>query len=54
MKTLAVHLYGDISEDVPAAETVEVEQDVTCVARELNAAICMRGHAVTIWARGKK
>lgn len=45
---LPVHLYGDVRQDVPAAEAVEVEQDVTCMACELNAAICSRGHAVTI------
>lgn len=48
VKLLSVHLYGDISQDVPAAEAVEVEQDVTCMACELNAAICSRGHAVEI------
>lgn len=45
---LSVHLYGDISQDVPAAEAVEVEQDVACMARELNAAICSCGHTVKI------
>lgn len=48
VEMLSVHLYGDISQDVPAAEAVKVEQDVACMARELNAAICSRGHAVTI------
>lgn len=46
MKILSVHLYGDISQDVPAAEAVEVEQDVACMACKLNAAICSCGHAV--------
>lgn len=53
MKMLPVHLYGDISQDVPAAEAVEVEQDVACMACELNAAICSRGHAVKIWERAE-
>lgn len=45
---LSVHLDGDIRQDVPAAEAVKVEQDVACMACELNAAVCSRGHAVTI------
>lgn len=48
MKVLSVHLYGDISQDIPAAEAVEVEQDVACMACELNAAICSHGHSVKI------
>lgn len=50
MKKLSVHLYGDIGQDVPAAEAVEVEQNVACVACELNAVVCSRGHAVTTCA----
>ena len=45
---LSVHPYGDISQDVAAAEAVEVEQDVTRMACELNAAISSHGHAVEI------
>lgn len=48
MKMLSVHLYGDISQDIPAAEAVEVEQDVACMACELNAVICSHGHSVKI------
>lgn len=48
MKMLSINMYGDISQDAPAAEAVKVEQDVTCVARELNAAICSHGHSVEI------
>lgn len=51
IKTLAVHLNGDVSQDVPAAKAVEVKQDVACVACELNAAISSCGHAVTICAK---
>lgn len=47
-EALAVHLYGDVSQHVPAAEPVEVEQDVARVARELNTAICRRGHSVNL------
>lgn len=47
-EALAVHLDGDISQDIPAAESVEVEQDVACMASELYAAICRRGHDVRI------
>lgn len=47
-KALSVHLDGDVSQDVPAAQAVEVEQDVACVAHELNAAICRHGHSVKI------
>lgn len=47
-ETLAVHLNGDICQDVPAAEAVEVEQDVSCVTRELYAAFLSRGHAFKI------
>lgn len=48
MELLPVHLDGDVGQDVPAAEAVEVEQDVACVARELNAAISGHGHSVEI------
>lgn len=47
-KTLSVHPDGDIGQDVPTAEAVEVEQDVARVACELYAAICSSGHAVTV------
>lgn len=48
MELLPVHLDGDVGQDVPAAEAVEVEQDVACMARELNAAISGHGHSVKI------
>lgn len=48
---LSVHLYGHIGEDVPAAQAVEVEQDVACMACELNAVVCSRGHAVITCAK---
>lgn len=48
MKLLPFHLNCDVSQDVPAAEAVEVEQDVAGMARELYAAICSHGHAVKI------
>ena len=50
-EALSVHLDGDVCQDVAAAEAVEVEQDVPCVACELYAAIRCGGHAVTIWIR---
>lgn len=48
---LSVHLYGHIGEDVPAAQAVEVEQDVACMACELKAVVCSRGHAVITCAK---
>lgn len=51
---VSVHLHRDISQEVPAAEAVEVKQDVACVACELNAAICSRRHAVSVCSESKK
>lgn len=51
-EALALHLYGDVGQHVPAAEPVEVEQDVARVARELNTAICRHGHSVNL-GRGR-
>lgn len=48
MKLLPFHLNGDISQDVPAAEAIEVEQNVASMACELNTAICSHGHAIKI------
>lgn len=47
-EALPIHLYGDVSQHVPAAEPVEVEQDVARVAREMNTAICCHGHSVNL------
>lgn len=52
-KLLSIHLYGDICQDVPTAQAVEVEQDVACVACELNTAICCHGHSVKIWTNAE-
>lgn len=52
-EALALHLYGDVGQHVPAAEPVEVEQDVARVARELNTAICRHGHSVNL-GRGNR
>lgn len=51
-EALPVHLDGDVGQQVPAAEPVEVEQDVARVARELNTAICRHGHSVKL-SKGK-
>lgn len=48
MEMLSVHLYGDISQDIPATEAVEIEKDITCMARKLNTAICSHRHSVQI------
>lgn len=53
MEMLPIDVYGDVGQDVPAAEAVEVEQDVARVARELNAAIRSHGHSVKIYAKGR-
>lgn len=41
---LPVHDDDNISQDVPASKAVEIEEDVAGVARELDAAVCRRGH----------
>lgn len=48
MELLPLHLDGDVGQNVPAAEAVEIQQDVAGVARELNAAISGHGHSVEI------
>lgn len=48
VELLLLHLDGDVGQNVPAAEAVEIQQDVTSVARELNAAISGHGHSVEI------
>jgi hypothetical protein len=39
-EALTVNLDCDIRQDISAAEAVEVEQNITSMAGELNAAIC--------------
>lgn len=43
---LSVDQDSDICEDVSAAEPVQVEQDITCMACELYAAVCCASHFV--------
>lgn len=45
---LPVHDDDDISQDIPASEAVEVEEDVAGVAGELDAAVCRRGHLESV------
>lgn len=41
---LPVHDDDDVSQDIPASKAVEIEEDITRVAGELDAAVCRRGH----------
>lgn len=45
---------GDISQDVSAAEPVEVEQHVTGMAGEFNAAVCCTCHFVHLHRNSSK
>lgn len=45
-KLLSVDQDGNICEDVPAAQPVQVEKDITGVACKLYAAVCCAGHFV--------
>lgn len=49
MKLLPVHLHGDIGQEVPVAEAVKVEKDVTRMACELDTAVSSRVHAFEVW-----
>lgn len=48
VELLPLHLDGDVGQNVPAAEAVEIQEDVAGMARELNAAISGHGHSVEI------
>lgn len=37
---LPVHNDDDIGQDIPASKAVEIEEDIACVAGELDAAVC--------------
>lgn len=50
---LSVDQDSDICEDVSAAEPVQVEQDITCMACELYAAVCCASHFVKFCKTGK-
>lgn len=53
-KLLSVDQDSDICEDVSAAEPVQVEQDITCMACELYAAVCCASHFVKFCKTGKQ
>lgn len=40
---------GNVGEDVPAAEAVQIEQDVAGVTRELDAAVGQARHPADFW-----
>ena len=48
-KLLSVDHNGYIRQDISAAKPVQVEQNVACMAHELNAAICCTCHFGKIW-----
>lgn len=37
---LPVHNDDNIGQDIPASKAVEIEEDIACVAGELDAAVC--------------
>lgn len=37
---LSIHNDDDISQDIPASKAVEIEEDIACMASELDAAVC--------------
>lgn len=45
-KLLPVDQDSDICEDISTAQPVQVEQNITCMARELYAAVCCASHFV--------
>lgn len=47
-KLLSVDQNGDICEDVPTAQPVEIEENITRVACELDAAVSCASHFVKI------
>lgn len=48
-KLLSADKDGDISQDVPAAQPVQIEQNVTRMASELDAAVRCASHFVKIY-----
>lgn len=46
--------HGDVSEDVSAAQAVEVEQHVSCMPCELDAAVCCAAHTNTLLRKTQK
>lgn len=53
-KLLSVHQDGDICENVSAAQTIQVEQNITCMARELYAAVSCASHFVKFCKSGRE
>ena len=45
---------GDVRQDVSAAQPVQIEQNVTGMARELYAAVCRASHFVKLCKAGKE
>lgn len=51
VKLLPSYKNGDVGEDVPAPQAIEVEEHVTCMASELDAAVCCATHAIRLCGR---
>ena len=50
---LSVNQDGDICKNIPATQTVQVEQHITCMACELYAAVRCASHFVKIWEKNE-
>lgn len=53
-KLLTAHHYDNISQDVAAPEAIKVEQNITGMAGELDAAVSRRGHFDFTCKKGSK
>jgi len=51
---LPVHDDDNIGQDIPASKAVEIKEDITCVAGELDAAVCRRGHLESAQNRSRR